>query len=82
MDLSLENTQKKLDKALKRNLQNQVPKLEPKIEEPAEITAEELEILHANELAEDDMAMACPAIAGDRLLIRTAARVYCIRKGR
>jgi len=38
MDLSLENTQKKLDKALKRNLQNQVPKIEPKIEEPAEIT--------------------------------------------
>ena len=38
MDLSLENTQKKLDKALKRNLQNQVPKIEPKVEEPAEIT--------------------------------------------
>ena len=38
MDLSLENTQKKLDKALKRNLQNQVPNIEPKIEEPKEIT--------------------------------------------
>ena len=39
-------------------------------------------VLHTNSLAEDDMAMSCPAIAGDRLLIRTAARVYCIRKAR
>ena len=38
MDLSLEDTQKKLDKALKRNLQNQVPNIEPKIEEPKKIT--------------------------------------------
>jgi outer membrane protein assembly factor BamB len=37
------------------------------------------EILHTNQLAEDDMGMATPAIAGDRLLIRTAARLYCIR---
>ncbi len=36
-------------------------------------------LLHTNELAEDDMCMATPAIAGDRLLIRTSARVYCIR---
>ncbi|MCH2120252.1 MAG: serine/threonine protein kinase, partial [Pirellulaceae bacterium] len=42
---------------------------------------EDLEILHANELAEDDMAMATPAIVGQRLLIRTAARIYCIEKG-
>jgi outer membrane protein assembly factor BamB len=37
------------------------------------------ELLHANELAEDDMCMATPAIAGDRLIIRSAARVYCIQ---
>ncbi|MCP4173772.1 MAG: PQQ-binding-like beta-propeller repeat protein [Fuerstiella sp.] len=44
-------------------------------------SADELEILHRNTLAEDDMAMSTPAIAGDRLLIRTSARVYCIRNG-
>ena len=39
MNLSFEDTQKKLDKALKRNLDNQqIPKAEPKTEEPAEIT--------------------------------------------
>ena len=27
----------------------------------------------------DDMAMATPAIVGDRLLIRTSARLYCIQ---
>ena len=36
------------------------------------------EVMHANELADDDMCMATPAIAGDRLLIRTSARLYCI----
>ena len=36
-------------------------------------------ILHSNTLAADDMCMATPAIAGDRLLIRTAKRIYCIR---
>ena len=36
------------------------------------------DLLHSNKLAEDDMGMACPAIAGNRLLIRTSARVYCI----
>jgi hypothetical protein len=30
-------------------------------------------------LAEDDMCMASPAVAQGRLLIRTAARLYCIR---
>ena len=39
---------------------------------------DELQFLHENTLAEDDMAMSTPAIAGDRLLIRTAARIYCI----
>ena len=37
------------------------------------------ELLHTNKLAADDMCMATPALAGDRLLIRTAARVYCFR---
>ncbi len=41
---------------------------------------DEFEVLYKNTLAEDDMAMATPALAGDRLLIRTSARVYCIRK--
>jgi outer membrane protein assembly factor BamB len=41
----------------------------------------EFEILHTNTLAEDDMCMASPAIVGDRLLLRTAERVYCIQKG-
>lgn len=40
---------------------------------------ETLKLLHTNTLTEDDMGMATPAIAGDRLLIRTAARIYCIR---
>ena len=40
----------------------------------------EFELLHTNTLADDDMCMATPAIAGDRLLIRTDARLYSIRK--
>jgi outer membrane protein assembly factor BamB len=36
--------------------------------------------LHSNKLAEDDMCMATPALAGDRLIIRTLTRVYSIRK--
>ena len=39
------------------------------------------ELLHANPLADDDMCMAPPAIASDRLLIRTLARLYCIHAG-
>ena len=39
----------------------------------------EFEIVGTNELGEDDMGMATPAIVGDRLILRTAARVYCIR---
>jgi CarD family transcriptional regulator len=39
MNTSLEDTQKKLDKALRRNLENQSSKIEqPKIEEPQQIT--------------------------------------------
>jgi outer membrane protein assembly factor BamB len=40
---------------------------------------DKFELLHTNKLAEDDMCMATPALAGDRLLIRTATRLYCIR---
>ena len=39
------------------------------------------EVEYTNVLAEDDMGMSTPAIVGDRLLIRTAARVYCIKDG-
>ncbi len=38
----------------------------------------EFEVLGVNSL--DDMAMASPAIVGDRLLIRTRTKVYSIRK--
>lgn len=40
---------------------------------------DKFELLHTNKLADDDMCMASPALAGDRLLIRTTARLYCIR---
>ncbi len=42
---------------------------------------DEFELLHTNALADDDMGMATPAIVGDRLLIRTSARIYSIREG-
>ena len=38
----------------------------------------EFEVLGVNSL--DDMAMASPAIVGDRLLIRMRTKVYSIRK--
>jgi outer membrane protein assembly factor BamB len=38
------------------------------------------ELLQTNKLAEDDMCLATPALAGDRLLIRSASRLYCISK--
>ncbi len=38
----------------------------------------EFKILHTNALADDDMGMATPVIVGDKLLIRTAPRLYCI----
>lgn len=41
-------------------------------------TGEKFNLLHTNPLAEDDMGMATPAVCGDRMLIRTSARVYCI----
>ncbi|MBY0586081.1 PQQ-binding-like beta-propeller repeat protein [bacterium] len=39
----------------------------------------EFKVLGTNELAEDDMCMATPVVAGDRLLIRSSERVYSIR---
>ncbi len=41
-------------------------------------TGEQFELLHMNEL--DDMTLASPALAGDRLLIRTERRLYSIRR--
>ncbi|HVU89963.1 MAG TPA: PQQ-binding-like beta-propeller repeat protein [Pirellulales bacterium] len=41
----------------------------------------EFEIVRTNDLAEDDMSMATPAIVGDKVLLRTAARLYCLQKG-
>ena len=38
------------------------------------------ELLQTNKLGEDDMCLATPALAGDRLLIRSASRLYCISK--
>ena len=37
------------------------------------------ELLHTNKLRDEDMCMATPALAGDRLLIRSALRLYCFR---
>lgn len=41
---------------------------------------DKFELLHINRLADDDMCMATPALVGDRLFIRTAARMYCIQQ--
>jgi outer membrane protein assembly factor BamB len=42
---------------------------------------DDFEILRVNRLAGDEMFMASPAIVGDRLVIRSSAQVYCVRKG-
>jgi len=41
---------------------------------------DKFELLHTNKLADDDMCMATPAIVGDRLLLRTSKRIYCVRQ--
>ena len=41
---------------------------------------DKFELLHTNQLTDDDMCMATPAMVGDRLLIRTSQRVYCVRQ--
>lgn len=38
----------------------------------------EFEVLDSFALAEDDMCMASPVVVGDKLLIRSSARIYCI----
>jgi outer membrane protein assembly factor BamB len=42
------------------------------------LAGDQFERLHANQLADDDMCFATPAIAGHRLLIRSSARIYSI----
>ncbi len=42
---------------------------------------DEFQLLDQNNLADDDMCMATPAMTDDCLLIRTAARLYCFRQG-
>jgi len=41
----------------------------------------EFEVLHANQLDEETMCLATPAMVGDRLLIRTDRALYCLQKG-
>ena len=41
---------------------------------------EKFQLLHVNEL--DEMALASPALVGERLLMRTESRLYSIRRGR
>lgn len=43
-------------------------------------TGEKFQLLHVNDL--DDMALASPALVGERLLIRTEHRLYSIRRGK
>lgn len=38
------------------------------------------ELLHTNSLEEDELCMATPAIAGNKLIIRTEDRVYCVAR--
>jgi len=40
---------------------------------------DKFELVRSNVLTDDDMCMATPALAGDRLIIRTATRIYCVR---
>ena len=39
----------------------------------------EFEIIHRNEL--NELCLACPAIVGGNLLVRTASKLYCLREG-
>lgn len=41
---------------------------------------DDFQLLHTNALAEDDMCLATPAAAGNRLLLRTSARIYCLAR--
>lgn len=42
---------------------------------------DKFELLYENRLAEDDMCLATPAAAGNKLLIRSSARLYCLAQG-
>lgn len=41
----------------------------------------EFDVLYTNKLTDDDMCMATPVIVDDKLLIRTAKRIYCLKEG-
>lgn len=43
--------------------------------------SKEFELLYENKLAEDDMCLATPAPVGNKLLVRTSARLYCLQQG-
>ena len=43
---------------------------------------DEFKLLHTNTLEDEQMCLATPALVGDRLLIRTATQLYCIRSAR
>ena len=40
----------------------------------------EFKLLHTNSLEKDELCMATPAVAGDKLILRSADRIYCIGK--
>ena len=42
------------------------------------LAGDKFKLLHTNQL-DEDMCMATPALVGDRLLIRTASRIYCVQ---
>ena len=42
-------------------------------------TLSNFEIVARNDL--DELCLASPAVAGDKLLIRTASRLYCLTEG-
>ncbi|MGD9648225.1 MAG: PQQ-binding-like beta-propeller repeat protein, partial [Pirellulales bacterium] len=41
----------------------------------------EFKVLYNNDLASEPMCMSTPAMAGDRLLLRTATELYCLKEG-
>jgi hypothetical protein len=44
------------------------------------LAGDKFELLHTNKLADDEMCLATPALVGDRLILRTSIKVYCIRR--
>ncbi len=43
--------------------------------------SDKFELMYENKLAEDDMCLATPALVGNKLLIRSSVRVYCLQQG-